>query len=109
MFHRMVSRSGVVGALGALVLSAAGLGGGAVAAAAEPAPGSPEYVARDAQNIADAYGRQTAPDGQLGNPLYATQLLATQTPQQIADLVQQAAQPNRLAITPGVVFPGWNA
>ena len=41
-----------------LALPAAALAGG-------PAPGSPEYVARDNQNIKDAYGRQTAPDGQL--------------------------------------------
>src|SRR3954465_13796408 len=33
--------------------------------ATEPAPGSPAYLARDAQNVLDAYGRQTAPDGQL--------------------------------------------
>ena len=41
----------------------------AVAAPGDPAPGSPAYLARDAQNIADAYGRQTAPDGQL-SPAY---------------------------------------
>ena len=35
-----------------------------------PAPGSPEYVARDLQNINDAYGRITGPGGQLQNPAY---------------------------------------
>ena len=38
---------------------------GSAGAASGPTPGSPQYLARDAQNIADAYGRQTAPDGQL--------------------------------------------
>ena len=33
------------------------------------APGTPEYFQRDTQNMRDAYGRQTAPDGQL-SPAY---------------------------------------
>src|SRR4051794_16306314 len=44
--------------------------------AAGPKPGTPEYVQRDNQNIADAYGRQTAPDGQVGNPAYLPALVA---------------------------------
>ena len=57
------SRAATVLALAAsLVLAGTG---GAAAAPDDPAPGSPEYLARDAQNVADAYGRQTAPDGQL--------------------------------------------
>ena len=32
----------------------------AAAASSDPAPGSPAYIKRDAQNMADAYGRQTA-------------------------------------------------
>ena len=38
------------------------------------APGSPAYVARDAQNIRDAYGRVIGPGGQLQNPAYLTSL-----------------------------------
>jgi hypothetical protein len=53
----------------ALLLAAPAHGSGA--------PGSPEYVARDNQNIADAYGRQTAPGGQLDNREY---LPATRCP-----------------------------
>lgn len=48
----------------ALVAVVAG-SSGAAAAPGDPAPGSPEYLARDAQNIAAAYGRQNAPDGRL--------------------------------------------
>jgi hypothetical protein len=52
-------------ALGAAVAVVLAGNSGAAAAPDDPAPGSPAYLARDAQNIADAYGRQTAPDGQL--------------------------------------------
>ena len=38
--------------------------------AADPEPGTPEYVARDAQNMRDAYGRIIGPGGQLQNPAY---------------------------------------
>lgn len=38
---------------------------GIASAATGPAPGSPAYIARDTRNIAGAYGRQTAPYGQL--------------------------------------------
>jgi dienelactone hydrolase len=73
---------------------------------ADPQPGSPEYVQRDNQNIADAYGRNT--DQQLGNPAYMTALQAEHNEVWLQQLAQQAATPNRLAITPGNVFPGWN-
>ncbi|HVD27440.1 MAG TPA: hypothetical protein VNC79_02945, partial [Mycobacteriales bacterium] len=69
-------------ALGVAVAVVLAGSSGATAAPSDPAPGSPAYLARDAQNIADAYGRQTAPDGQLSpeyglasaqyiNPLFA--------------------------------------
>jgi dienelactone hydrolase len=72
-----------------------------------PAPGSAAYVARDVQNMRNAYGRQTAPDGQL-TPRY---LLALQTQAQnfsVADLLAQAARPTHPAVTPGNLAPGWN-
>jgi hypothetical protein len=84
------------------------LGCAAVAGASEPAPGSPEYVARDTQNVADAYGRQTGPGGQLRNPLYLAQLAPGSTAQGLQQLADQAARPGRPAISPGAVFPGWN-
>jgi hypothetical protein len=80
----------------------------APARASGPEPGSPEHQARDTQNIADAYGRVTGPDGQLQNPAYLP-ALATQVPlESLSLLLEQAAQPNHPSITPGVVFPGWN-
>src|SRR4051812_23748947 len=78
----------------------------AAASAAGPQPGSPEYVQRDTQNIADAYGRQT---GQQASPQYAIALQQASNDVGLAQLAQQMAAPNHPAITPGNVFPGWNA
>ncbi|GAA1790431.1 alpha/beta hydrolase [Planosporangium flavigriseum] len=96
--------------LAVAVVVAALVSGNAAAAAATaaPAPGSVEYLARDTRNIAEAYGRQTAPDGQLSlayglaeaqyiGPVYAGQLAA------------QAATPTRPALSPGLLAPGWNS
>ena len=81
----------------------------AVPAHADPSsPTDPAYQARDAQNIADAYGRITGPNGQLQNPAYLPALVQASTATGVAQLLQQAATPNRFAITPGNVFPGWN-
>src|SRR3954447_16324122 len=77
--------------------------------AAGPKPGTPEYLQRDNQNIADAYGRQTAPDGQIGNPAYLPALVAEGNEVGLTQLAQQAASPNHVALTPGNVSPGWNA
>jgi dienelactone hydrolase len=76
--------------------------------AADPEPGSPAYVARDAQNIQDAYGRITGPGGQLQNPAYLTALTLAGTADQTQQLLEQAASPTRIAVTPGRVVPGWN-
>ena len=73
-----------------------------------PEPGSPAYVARDLQNIQDAYGRITGPGGQLQNPAYLAALATAGTADQTSQLMEQAASPTRIAITPGRVFPGWN-
>ena len=78
----------------------------ASAGAAGPTPGTPEYLQRDNQNIADAYGRQTGQ--QLGNPAYTQAMIAEHNEVWVQQLAQQAATPNRLALTPGNVFPGWN-
>lgn len=78
------------------------------AAAAGPAPGSPEYLQRDSQNMADAYGRQTAPDGQVRNPAYVEAMPKEHTDVLLTQLAQQLATPTRPALTPGNVFPGWN-
>ena len=82
---------------------------GASAAPGDPAPGTPAYLARDAQNIADAYGRQTAPDGQL-SPEYGLASAQYINPVFAADLLAAggAAQP------PGAharqrPCPGWNS
>lgn len=83
------------------------VGSPAVAADA-PAPGSPAYVADDAQNMADAYGRITGPNGQLQNPAYLPALVRETTSLSVNQLLTQAATPTRLAISAGNVFPGWN-
>jgi dienelactone hydrolase len=76
--------------------------------AAEPEPGTAEYAARDAQNMHDAYGRVTGPGGQLQNPAYLPALVTASTADHTRQLLEQAASPTRLAITPGRVVPGWN-
>lgn len=73
-----------------------------------PSPGSPTYVARDAQNIQDAYGRVTGPGGQLQNPAFLPALVLASTADQAQQLLEQAASPTRIAVTPGRVVPGWN-
>ena len=53
-----------------LLLVAGVLAVPSVAAADAPKPGTLEYIQRDMQNMQDAYGRQTAPDGQFNNREY---------------------------------------
>ena len=72
-------------------------------------PGSPAYVQRDGQNMFDAYGRQHGPNGQLSNPAYLPALVTEGTAMNLSQLAQQAANPTRPALTPGNLFPGWNA
>jgi dienelactone hydrolase len=91
-------------AIAGVLAAALGTGG---AAAAGPTPGTPEYVQRDNQNIADAYGRQTAPDGQL-NPSYVSAVPGATNPGYLQQVVQQAANPTRPILDPGQVVPGWN-
>lgn len=95
-------------ALGAAVAVVLAGSSGAAAAPGDPAPGTPEYLARDAQNIADAYGRQTAPDGQL-SPEYGLASAQHINPVFAADLLAQAARPTRPALTPAMAVPGWNS
>jgi hypothetical protein len=99
------SLAGAGALLAALALAAPALAAPAVAA---PAPGTPEYLQRDGQNVADAYGRQTAPGGQIQNPNYFPALVVDQNQVVANQLLDQAATPTRLAISPGNVFPGWN-
>ena len=88
-------------ALAPLVLSAA-------PAVADPDPGDPAYSTRDLANIADAYGRIHGPGGQLRNPAYLPALLRQGTGIGVQQLLTQIANPTRLALTAGNVFPGWN-
>ena len=73
----------------------------------KPVPGSAAYVARDLQNMRDAYGRQLAPDGQL-TATYITALQSQAQTFSIDDLLAQAARPTHPAVTPGNLVPGWN-
>jgi len=76
------------------------------AGAAGPKPGSPEYFQRDNQNMLDAYGRQSAPDGQL-NPGYVAELPGG-SPEYLSQVQAQAENPTRPILDPGQWFPGWN-
>lgn len=96
----LIRRSVVLAALlPAFLLGSAHAGG--------PEAGSSDYLLRDQQNMQDAYGRQTAPDGQL-SARYLTALTSL-VPQNVDQLLDQVALPNRPALTPGQFFPGWNA
>ncbi len=74
----------------------------------KPQPGSPAYVQRDLQNIADAYGRQTAPDGQR-SPTYVRAVTGQQGRQWAEQFFGMSAAPTRPALDPGEVVPGWNS
>jgi dienelactone hydrolase len=101
--HRTRSILALATAVAAAVLPSA-----AFAADPAPAPGTPAYVARDLQNMQDAYGRITGPGGQLQNPAYLASLVTAGTADQTSQLLEQAASPTRIAVTPGRVVPGWN-
>ncbi len=102
--HRVLLAAVTTAAVAAAALAAPADGAGPDG----PAPGDPAYTARDAQNIADAYGRITGPGGQLQNPAYLPALVQAATERGVAQLLAQAARPGHPAITPGNVFPGWN-
>ncbi len=91
-----------------LALAGALLPAASYAADPAPAPGTPAYVARDAQNMTDAYGRVIGPGGQLQNPAYLAALVLASTADQVEQLKEQAASPTRVPVTAGHVFPGWN-
>jgi hypothetical protein len=78
------------------------------AAAAGPKPGSPAYIQRDNQNMANAWGRVTGPGGQLQNPNYLPAALQAGPESGLTMLAQQAASPTHVALTAGEFFPGWN-
>ena len=78
----------------------------AAAEAAGPQPGTPEYIQRDNQNMADAYGRQTAPDGQL-SPDYLGAMPGSVS-EGLDQSLRQTQYPTRPIVDPGQWFPGWN-
>ncbi|ANH39751.1 Alpha/beta hydrolase family protein [Nocardioides dokdonensis FR1436] len=82
--------------------------GPSLARTSEPEPGSPAYVQRDTQNIADAYGRIHGEGGQLRNPAYLPALVAQGTATSVAQLLTQVAEPTRPALTAGNSVPGWD-
>ncbi|MCW2766749.1 MAG: Alpha/beta hydrolase family protein [Nocardioides sp.] len=89
-------------------VTAADASGPTRAPEADPTPGGPAYVVRDTQNVADAYGRIHAKGGQLQNPAYLPALAEASSAKVAAQLLTQAANPTRLAITAGNIVPGWN-
>ncbi len=93
----------------ALALTAAVLAGPSAAQAADgPKPGTPAYTLRDAQNMANAYGRITGPGGQLRNPNYLPALVTASSLLTATQLLTQAANPTRIALAAGTLVPGWN-
>jgi len=76
--------------------------------ASGPKPGTPEYFQRDNQNMQDAYGREFGPGGQVNNTNYTQAVITQHGETWWRQLGQQLAIPNRIAITPGNFFPGWN-
>jgi dienelactone hydrolase len=79
----------------------------AAGSAAGPQPATPEYFQRDTQNMLDAYGRQTAPDGQL-SPAYLAEVPSGTNAEYLQQVADQAANPTRPILDPGQWFPGWN-
>ena len=81
---------------------------GIAGASTGPAPGSPAYLARDTQNIADAYGRQTAPAAARPPPTGAGQRAAHRRRPTRRSCWQQAATPDasgarrRATLVPGL-------
>jgi dienelactone hydrolase len=76
-------------------------------AADDPKPGSAAYLQRDAQNIADAYGRQTAPDGQRSST-YVRAVIGQDSALWADQLFGMSADPTRPPLDPGQLVPGWN-
>lgn len=93
-------RAVAIGAAAAAIMAATA----SVGLASAPAPGSPEYVQRDMQNMRDAYGRQT---GEQLSPQYI-QALGGTNPEYLQQVGEQAANPTRPILDPGQWFPGWN-
>jgi hypothetical protein len=75
------------------------------AAPAAPTPGSPAYIARDVQNMVDAFGRQTAADGQLQTPDYLVGLAAASVTASISQFGQQLSNPTRPVLTLAGALP----
>ncbi|MDP9821998.1 alpha/beta hydrolase [Nocardioides massiliensis] len=100
-------RTALPAALAALALGVTSLAGPSTAA---PAPdfGTPDHLVHDLGNIAAAYGRITGPGGQLRNPAYLPALVQQASAVTVAQLLAQVATPHRLALTAGMVVPGWN-
>lgn len=92
----------------AAVVAIAVLGGSPPAHAAEPQPGSPAWIQRDAQNVRETFGRQLAPGGQLRNPHYLAALPAGVADSYTANLTDVLRNPLRLPLTLGTLFPGWD-
>jgi len=90
------------------VFSVAATSVGASAATPGPNPGSPAYVARDVQNMEQAFGREIGPGGELTDPGYWSSLGPDMVSTELSQLESQAADPTRPALTGGSLVPGWN-
>lgn len=97
--------------LGTLALALATL---LAVAPSHGAPGDPDPkgllgdTAADLANMRAAYGRILDKGGQLRNPAYLPALVRESSAVTVSQLLAQAATPDRLAVTPALLVPGWN-
>ncbi|TXL61234.1 alpha/beta fold hydrolase [Aeromicrobium terrae] len=92
----------------AAVLTAALIATGAPSAASASTTNPVGDLGSDLTNMLGAYGRITAPGGQLRNPAYLPALIRESSLVSTTQLLTQVANPTRLAITAGNLVPGWN-
>ncbi|HUY64089.1 MAG TPA: hypothetical protein VMV14_06185 [Acidimicrobiales bacterium] len=88
---------------GATAVPALGL-----ASSSSPAPGTPAYMARDAQNMVNAFGRELGPGGEFTSTTYWQALIPALLTTEADQLSAQASEPTRPALTGGNLVPGWN-
>jgi dienelactone hydrolase len=94
----------MVGAAAAVVTTLCTPAG--VAVASGPPPGSEAYVARDVQNMVDAFGRN---EEELTDPTYLAGLPPTVATAYLSQVAALAADPTDPSLTAGGLVPGWDA
>jgi pimeloyl-ACP methyl ester carboxylesterase len=104
----MRRRLASIAVVAAAVASSSVLCGRPVEAQPGPSPGSPAYIARDVQNMENAFGREIGPGGELTDPSYQESLVPDTSSAWSAQTTEQATDPTDPAVTGGNLVPGWN-